>query len=49
MDKFDAKDFQKTSGGLFGKLFKKGEKAGDSIGVVPKLQLVEKMKTAFKI
>jgi uncharacterized protein YaaN involved in tellurite resistance len=26
MDKFDAKDFQKTSGGLFGKLFKKGEK-----------------------
>jgi thioredoxin len=29
--------------------FKKGEKAGDSIGVVPKLQLVEKMKTAFKI
>ncbi|MDP4083536.1 MAG: toxic anion resistance protein [Bacillota bacterium] len=26
MDKFDAKDFQKTSGGVFGKLFKKGEK-----------------------
>ncbi|MFB5194474.1 toxic anion resistance protein [Neobacillus sp. KR4-4] len=26
MEKFDAKDFQKTSGGLFGKLFKKGEK-----------------------
>ena len=26
MDKFDAKDFQKTSGGFFGKLFKKGEK-----------------------
>jgi uncharacterized protein YaaN involved in tellurite resistance len=26
MDKFDAKDFQKTSGGLFGKFFKKGEK-----------------------
>jgi uncharacterized protein YaaN involved in tellurite resistance len=26
MDRFDAKDFQKTSGGLFGKLFKKGEK-----------------------
>lgn len=26
MDKFDAKDFEKTSGGLFGKLFKKGEK-----------------------
>ena len=26
MDKFDAKDFQKTSGGLFGKLFKKGGK-----------------------
>ncbi|MEH7545308.1 MULTISPECIES: toxic anion resistance protein [Bacillaceae] len=26
MDKFDAKDFQKSSGGLFGKLFKKGEK-----------------------
>jgi uncharacterized protein YaaN involved in tellurite resistance len=26
MDKFDAKDFQKTSGGLFSKLFKKGEK-----------------------
>lgn len=26
MDKFDPKDFQKTSGGLFGKLFKKGEK-----------------------
>jgi len=26
MDKFDAKDFQKTSGGIFGKLFKKGEK-----------------------
>ncbi|MBO0958257.1 toxic anion resistance protein [Neobacillus sp. MM2021_6] len=26
MDKFDAKDFQKTSSGLFGKLFKKGEK-----------------------
>jgi uncharacterized protein YaaN involved in tellurite resistance len=24
MDKFDAKDFQKTSGGFFGKLFKKG-------------------------
>lgn len=26
MDKFDAKDFQKTSEGFFGKLFKKGEK-----------------------
>jgi uncharacterized protein YaaN involved in tellurite resistance len=26
MDKFDAKDFQKTSGGVFSKLFKKGEK-----------------------
>lgn len=26
MDKFDAKDFEKTSGGFFGKLFKKGEK-----------------------
>ncbi|OIK15419.1 hypothetical protein BIV60_09715 [Bacillus sp. MUM 116] len=26
MDKFDAKDFQKTSNGFFGKLFKKGEK-----------------------
>ncbi|MED3561987.1 toxic anion resistance protein [Bacillus xiapuensis] len=26
MDKFDAKDFQKTSTGFFGKLFKKGEK-----------------------
>lgn len=26
MDKFDPKDFQKTSGGIFGKLFKKGEK-----------------------
>ena len=26
MDKFDAKDFQKTSPGFFGKLFKKGEK-----------------------
>lgn len=26
MDKFDKKDFEKTSGGLFGKLFKKGEK-----------------------
>ncbi|MFZ7944204.1 MULTISPECIES: toxic anion resistance protein [Bacillaceae] len=26
MDKFDAKDFQKTSGGIFSKLFKKGEK-----------------------
>ncbi|MFF2450424.1 toxic anion resistance protein [Neobacillus sp. NPDC058068] len=26
MDKFDAKDFQKTSGGIFGKLFNKGEK-----------------------
>lgn len=26
MDKFDAKDFQKSSGGIFGKLFKKGEK-----------------------
>lgn len=26
MDKFDAKDFQKTSDGFFGKLFKKGEK-----------------------
>ncbi|MFD0827893.1 toxic anion resistance protein [Neobacillus sp. M.A.Huq-85] len=26
MDKFDAKDFQKTSKGFFGKLFKKGEK-----------------------
>ncbi|MDP4170858.1 MAG: toxic anion resistance protein [Bacillota bacterium] len=27
MDRFDAKDFQKTSGGLFSKLFKKGEQA----------------------
>lgn len=26
MDKFDAKDFKKTPGGFFGKLFKKGEK-----------------------
>lgn len=26
MDKFDKKDFEKTSGGLFGKLFKRGEK-----------------------
>lgn len=26
MDKFDAKDFQKTPGGIFGKLFNKGEK-----------------------
>jgi uncharacterized protein YaaN involved in tellurite resistance len=26
MDKFDAKDFQKTSGGFFAKLFNKGEK-----------------------
>ena len=26
MDKFDKKDFEKTSGGFFGKLFKKGEK-----------------------
>lgn len=26
MDRFDAKDFQKTSGGLLGKLFNKGEK-----------------------
>ncbi|EKN69506.1 tellurite resistance protein [Neobacillus bataviensis LMG 21833] len=26
MDKFDAKDFQKTSGGIFAKFFKKGEK-----------------------
>jgi uncharacterized protein YaaN involved in tellurite resistance len=26
MDKFDKKDFEKTSGGIFGKLFKKGEK-----------------------
>jgi uncharacterized protein YaaN involved in tellurite resistance len=26
MDKFDKKDFEKTSGGVFGKLFKKGEK-----------------------
>lgn len=26
MDKFDPKDFQKSSGGLFSKLFKKGEK-----------------------
>ncbi|MGG3470191.1 toxic anion resistance protein [Neobacillus pocheonensis] len=31
MDRFDAKDFQKTSGGLFGKLFKKGEKMIDKI------------------
>jgi uncharacterized protein YaaN involved in tellurite resistance len=31
MDKFDAKDFQKTSGGLFGKLFKKGEKMIEKI------------------
>jgi uncharacterized protein YaaN involved in tellurite resistance len=26
MDKFDKKDFEKNSGGIFGKLFKKGEK-----------------------
>ena len=26
MDKFDKKDFEKTSGGILGKLFKKGEK-----------------------
>ncbi|MDF1510379.1 toxic anion resistance protein [Robertmurraya sp. DFI.2.37] len=26
MDKFDKKDFEQTSGGLFGKLFKRGEK-----------------------
>ncbi|KAB2334353.1 toxic anion resistance protein [Bacillus mesophilum] len=26
MDKFDKKDFEKSSGGLFGKLFKRGEK-----------------------
>lgn len=26
MDKFDKKDFEKTSGGIFGKLFKRGEK-----------------------
>ncbi|MCQ6277821.1 toxic anion resistance protein [Bacillus sp. EB600] len=31
MDKFDAKDFQKTSGGLLGKLFKKGEKIVDKL------------------
>ncbi|TKC19602.1 toxic anion resistance protein [Robertmurraya kyonggiensis] len=31
MDKFDKKDFEKTSGGLFGKLFKKGEKVIDKL------------------
>ncbi|WP_042457577.1 toxic anion resistance protein [Neobacillus dielmonensis] len=31
MDKFDPKDFQKSSGGLFGKLFKKGEKMIEKI------------------
>ncbi|WP_066299686.1 toxic anion resistance protein [Bacillus sp. FJAT-29937] len=31
MDKFDKKDFEKTSGGLFGKLFKKGEKLIDKL------------------
>ncbi len=31
MDKFDAKDFQKTSGGFFGKLFKKGEKVVEKL------------------
>ena len=31
MDKFDAKDFQKTSGGIFGKLFKKGEKVVEKL------------------
>jgi uncharacterized protein YaaN involved in tellurite resistance len=31
MDKFDAKDFQKTSGGLFGKLFKKGQNAVEKL------------------
>jgi uncharacterized protein YaaN involved in tellurite resistance len=31
MDKFDAKDFEKTSGGIFGKLFKKGEKVIDKL------------------
>src|SRR3954464_5719823 len=31
MGKFDAKDFQKTSGGFFGKLFKKGEKVVEKL------------------
>jgi uncharacterized protein YaaN involved in tellurite resistance len=31
MDKFDAKDFQKTSGGIFGKIFKKGEKVVEKL------------------
>jgi uncharacterized protein YaaN involved in tellurite resistance len=31
MDKFDAKDFQKKSGGLFNKLFKKGEKVVEKL------------------
>jgi uncharacterized protein YaaN involved in tellurite resistance len=31
MDKFDAKDFEKTSGGFFGKLFKKGEKVVEKL------------------
>jgi uncharacterized protein YaaN involved in tellurite resistance len=31
MDKFDAKDFQKNSGGFFGKLFKKGEKVVEKL------------------
>ncbi|MBT2737057.1 toxic anion resistance protein [Bacillus sp. ISL-7] len=31
MDKFDAKDFQKTSSGFFGKLFKKGEKVVEKL------------------
>ncbi|WP_423798877.1 toxic anion resistance protein [Neobacillus sp. SAB-20_R2A] len=31
MDKFDPKDFQKSSGGLFSKLFKKGEKVVEKL------------------
>jgi uncharacterized protein YaaN involved in tellurite resistance len=31
MDRFDAKDFEKTSGGFFGKLFKKGEKVVEKL------------------
>lgn len=31
MDKFDKKDFEKTSGGIFGKLFKRGEKLIDKL------------------
>ncbi|MDF2904039.1 MAG: hypothetical protein K0S25_1677 [Bacillus sp. (in: firmicutes)] len=31
MDRFDKKDFEKTSPGLFGKLFKKGEKLVDKL------------------